>query len=688
MKSLLNMHGIGAEMVKKLNRLGIFQPIDLLFHLPRGYQDRTRVHPINTLVVGHEVMIEGQIIEAKVIRGRQRMLICQIGDDTATMTCRFFHFNQRQYHQMLPGETMRCFGEVRYGRDSVEMIHPEYRIVHDGITLPLSDRLTPIYPVTEGITPPRMRDFVTRALHEVDTTELRELLPASICEQLQFPALADAIQFIHQPPPDQTPQALLDGLHPMQQRLAFEELLAHRLSLIQRRLNACITPAFAAHKSATNLRQQLIEQLPFALTQAQQRVIEEITHDISQPQAMMRLLQGDVGSGKTLVAVMSILQIIESGYQAAIMAPTEILAEQHYFNFKVWLDALNIKTVWLASKLTKKIKRATYEAIATGDAQVIVGTHALFQPDVVYQNLALIIIDEQHRFGVEQRRALQQKGENAGHLPHQLVMTATPIPRTLAMTAYADLDISVIDEMPPGRMPIQSALINNKRRQEVIERLRAQCLPGRQAYWVCPLIEESETLNCENAEKMFTILQQALPELNIGLIHGRMKPQARSEIMAQFKQHEIDVLVATTVIEVGVDVANASLMIVENAERLGLAQLHQLRGRVGRGRFESFCVFMYQTPLSQRARLRLQTIKTTTNGFKIAEQDLQIRGPGEVLGTKQTGDMSFRIADIMRDQSLLPQIQQVSNQIVKHHPEWITPLINRWIGQNQAYVLV
>lgn len=687
MKNLLELQGAGPKIVEKLAKLGIEQPVDLLFHLPRGYQDRTRIHLINGLRPGQEVMIEGEIVDAKVINARQRMLICTIADKTGVITCRFFHFRQQQYVQMRNGVKMRCFGEVRYGRNGFEMTHPEYRILQDDITPPLSDRLTPVYPITEGITQPRIRHFIEQGLANFDTSQLAELLPEPLRQPLKLPALLDAIRFIHQPPPTETPQALIDGLHPMQQRLAFEELLAHRLSLIKRRQQSQVTPALAL-TDKTTLQAQLTQILPFTLTHPQQRVIKEINQDLIKPQAMMRLLQGDVGSGKTLVAVMAILKAIESGQQAAIMAPTEILAEQHYHNFKRWLDQLNIRTVWLASKLSIATKRDTALQIASGEAQVIVGTHALFQADVHYHNLALVVIDEQHRFGVEQRQALQHKGKQSGYLPHQLIMTATPIPRTLAMTAYADLDLSIIDEMPAGRIPVETILAANTRRGEIIERVKAQCLSGRQAYWVCPLIEESETLNCENAEKTFEILQRELPELTIGLVHGRMKPQEKSQVMSQFKSNHIQVLVATTVIEVGVDVPNASLMIIENAERLGLAQLHQLRGRVGRGNAASFCVLMYQAPLSQRAKLRLQTIKEHHNGFKIAEQDLKIRGPGEVLGTKQTGDMSFKIADILRDQSLLASVQQASDQLLQSHTEYIEPLIARWIGKKQEYALV
>ena len=687
MNNLLDLKGVGPEIIIKLNRLGIDQPLDLLFHLPRSYQDRTQIHSIKTLVMGQEVMIEGEILNAKVIHARQRILICHIADNTGTMTCRFFHFHQQQYKQMTPGCKIRCFGEIRYGREGIEMTHPEYRIVHDGVTLPLSNRLTPIYPITEGLSQQRIRQCVEQVMESCDTLDLKELLPETTRHELQLPALLEAIRFIHQPPPTEKQQTLLDGIHPMQQRLAFEELLAHRLGLIQRRLQSQITPAFSLPTSQT-LQAKLIQQLPFSLTSAQQRVVTEISKDLMKPQAMMRLLQGDVGSGKTLVAVMAILQTIEAGHQAAIMAPTEILAEQHFNNFSRWLDKLEIKTVWLASKLPTKTKQQAYEKIASGDAQVVVGTHALFQPDVNYHNLALVVIDEQHRFGVEQRLALQHKGEQAGYLPHQLIMTATPIPRTLAMTAYADLDLSTIDEMPPGRTPVKTILIANNRRADIIQRVNAQCLEGHQAYWVCPLIEESEILNCENAEKTFATLQAELSNLNIGLVHGRMTPKQKTEIMAQFKANTIHVLVATTVIEVGVDIPNASLMIIENAERLGLAQLHQLRGRVGRGSIESFCTLMYQNPLSQRARLRLQTIKQHNNGFKVAEQDLKIRGPGEVLGTKQTGDISFKIADIMRDQTLIPQVQKVADDIIAHRPELIDQLIDRWIGKKQEYALV
>lgn len=698
LNSLQDLNGAGPAMLDKLKQLGISKPIDLLFHLPRSYQDRTKLTPMNQLRVGQFVMLEGVILDVKVVRLRQSMLIVRIADETSIITCRFFHFRQQQINQMQVGDWMRCYGEIRYGREGFEITHPEYRVRSEQAeletALPLSDTLMPVYPITDGLSQKRIQSFIEQTFAHFDQFELTELLPQTICTRYDYPSLFDALKLIHYPPADIDWQVLFNGSHPAQQRLIFEELLAHRLSLLQKRQQAQQVPAFALRRDPPvkpeddMLCVKLRQNLPFAFTQAQERVITEISTDMEKPIAMMRLLQGDVGSGKTIVALMAILKAIEAGYQAAIMAPTEILAEQHFNHFKAYLDQLNINTVWLASKLKTSIKKEAYAQIQSGQAQVIVGTHALFQDGVNYHRLALVVIDEQHRFGVQQRQALQHKGKQAGHLPHQLIMTATPIPRTLAMTAYADLSLSIIDELPPGRTPIETKLVNNQRRDEVIAKIQTQCESGTQVYWVCPLIEESETLNCENAQATYEKLQQALPHLKIGLVHGRLKPDAKSAVMQDFLANQMQVLVATTVIEVGVNVPNASLMIIENAERLGLSQLHQLRGRVGRGHKQSYCLLMYQTPLSERARARLQTIKDYTDGFKIAEVDLQLRGPGEIIGTKQTGEVDFKLADLLRDQKLLPTVQQAADEIIEHHPAQIAPLITRWLGNKQQYALV
>jgi ATP-dependent DNA helicase RecG len=685
-KSLNQLTGIGPQLAVHLAKLDVNTPLDLLFHLPKTYQDRTQIYPLSELRPGLQVLVEGEVIQREIVRGRSQMLICHIADHTGYLLLRFFHFHTNQLAQLQPGKRIRCFGEIRAGRRNFEMIHPEYRLLqNENETLPHT--LTPVYPSTEGLTQGRLRKAIQQALSLFTASSLPEYLPSAIASKLHLPTLYEAICFVHYPPADVDTSLLLKGSHPMQQRLAFEELLAHRLSLRQLRAEQHQRAAvqFLAKDA---LWQQLLNNLPFALTKAQQRVCAEIAEDLAKPAAMLRLLQGDVGAGKTLVAIFAALRAIESGYQAAVMAPTEILAEQHYLNFGRWLEPLGIKISYLSSKLSQKQKREALVNCQTGQAQLIVGTHALFQENVAFQRLALVIIDEQHRFGVEQRHALQQKGKTHDIEPHQLVMTATPIPRTLAMTAYADLDLSIIDELPPGRTPIKTVLISDQRREEVIERVQASCQVGKQAYWVCTLIEESEVLTCRAAEDTATQLQTELPHLNIGLVHGRMKPSEKSTVMSQFKAGEIHLLVATTVIEVGVDVPNASLMIIENPERLGLSQLHQLRGRVGRGSTESFCVLLYQSPLSQMAKSRLQIIRDSNDGFKIAEQDLELRGPGEVLGTRQTGDIGFRIASLIRDQALLSQVQRAADTILQQYPHCIQPLINRWIGKAQQYARV
>jgi len=682
---LAGIKGIGPQFKEKLSKMGINSALDILFHLPRNYQDRTRIYPIRDIRLGYEVLIEGSILSAQIILAKRRMLLCHIADNSGGMiTARFFHFNQSQYLQMQKGLSIRCFGEVRSGKQSFEMVHPEYRIIQTDTELGLETHLTPVYSLPEGMGQNRWRSLVESILIRFEHQALPEYLPEEIRQSQKFPTLFDALKFVHFPAPSVSLQQLLAGEHPMQQRLIFEELLAHRLSLRQLRQQQqqIIAPKLMQFQKFS---QALLKQLPFSLTQAQTLVIQDIRGDLVQTKPMLRLLQGDVGSGKTMVALMAILQAVESGYQAAIMAPTEILAEQHYHNFKAYLEALKIPVALLANKLTASEKKGILEALFEGNIKVMVGTHALFQEGVVFHNLALVIIDEQHRFGVEQRLALQKKGQRHGMQPHQLIMTATPIPRTLAMTAYADLDLSIIDELPPGRTPIQTVLIPDFRRDEVIERVKAACQSGRQAYWVCTLIEESEVLTCQAAEQAAELLGSELDGLKVGLVHGRMKAVEKSEIMTAFKVGDINVLVATTVIEVGVDVPNASLMIIENPERLGLSQLHQLRGRVGRGSTASFCVLLYHDPLSSGTQERLKVIRDFTDGFKIAEKDLELRGPGEVLGTRQTGEMSFRIACIIKDQHLLPEVQKVSEQILEHHPNYIKPLIERWIGSAQAY---
>ena len=685
------LRGVGPQLAAKLQKLGLHSVQDLLFHLPLRYIDRTKITPIGGAQPLTEVVIEGEIRASDVVFGRRRSLVCRIQDHSGIITLRFFHFNQAQQKNLQPGTRLRCFGEVRRGKSGLEMYHPEYQHLNQAAPAPLADTLTPIYPATEGVTQQRIRDLCTQALQRLDSHRLVDWLPADPGDQLLTYSLIDALRLLHNPPPGTALNLLAEGEHPAQQRLAAEELVAHHLSLLRLRqkIQRQSAPVLAEDKAAT---EQFLQQLPFSLTGAQQRVAQEISADISQPIPMLRLVQGDVGSGKTVVAALAAVQAVANGLQAALMAPTEILAEQHRVNFEAWLKPLGIRTAWLTGKLKGKGREVQLAAIADGSAQIIIGTHALFQEGVEFHALGLTIIDEQHRFGVHQRLALRKMGascdgdsENGGSTPHQLIMTATPIPRTLAMSAYADLDCSVIDELPPGRTPVETIALSNLRRSDVLERVRASCANGRQAYWVCTLIEESDVLEAQAAEATAQELQLLLPELSIGLVHGRLKPKDKVQVMQAFKEGEIDLLVATTVIEVGVDVPNASLMIIENAERLGLSQLHQLRGRVGRGSESSHCVLLYQPPISGNSAARLKTMRVTNDGFRIAEKDLEMRGPGEVLGTRQTGDMQFHIADLQRDAHMLPQVKTIALALLQHHPDNVDPLIGRWLGHSEQY---
>lgn len=682
-RPVTDLKGVGTAMALKLERLGIHTLQDLLFHLPLRYQDRTRVRPVGSLRPGDECVVSGEIKAADVVQGRRRSLLCRMQDGTGTLTLRFFHFNAGQKNSLKVGATVRCFGEARPGPSGLEMVHPEYRMQAADGRVAVAETLTPVYPMTEGLQQNRVRTLIQQVLEQLDEQAIEELLPAPLRAQWQLWSLVDSLRYLHQPPADADQNLMLEGRHPAQQRLAFEELLAHNLSLQKIRLKTRQhgAPALPLHNT---LVPRFLAGLPFAPTGAQQRVAAEIACDLSQPCPMLRLVQGDVGSGKTVVAALAALQAVENGLQAAVMAPTEILAEQHFINFSNWLEPLGLQVAWLAGKLKGKARKEQLAKIVDGSASVVVGTHALFQEEVVFHDLGLVVIDEQHRFGVHQRLSLREKGRRGECAPHQLIMTATPIPRTLTMSAYADLDCSVIDELPPGRTPVNTVLIPDVRRNEVIERVRAACRDGRQLYWVCTLIEESEQLQCQAAEVTAEQLRETLPDLRIGLVHGRMKPAEKAEIMAQFKAAELDLLVATTVIEVGVDVPNASVMIIENPERLGLAQLHQLRGRVGRGSVESFCVLMYQQPLSQTGKERLAVMRQTTDGFKIAEKDLELRGPGEVLGTRQTGDMQFRIADLQRDAELLTRVRQLAGQM-EQFPQQSQQLVWRWLGRGEEY---
>ena len=675
------LRGVGARMAEKLARIGVVSVQDMLFHLPLRYVDRTRITPIGSLQANTEVVIEGVIKGTDIVPGRRRSLMCKVQDHSGVATLRFFHFSQAQRDNLASGGRVRCFGELRYGRAGLEMYHPEYQFV-DAAPPALAETLTPIYPAGEGLTQQRLRKLAAQALEKLAAGELAELLPSTLCGQSAL-SLADALRLLHAPPSDVSLHLLAAGEHPAQQRLAFEELLAHHLSLqrMRQQIKKRAAPVLAV---TTVLQERFFSQLTFALTQAQQRVSAEIAADLSRGTPMLRLLQGDVGSGKTVVAALAALQAIGAGYQVALMAPTEILSEQHLNNFETWFRPLNIKVVWLTGRSKGKARAAILDAIAGGQAQLVVGTHALFQADVVFHKLGLTIIDEQHRFGVHQRLALREKGA-AGAMPHQLIMTATPIPRTLAMSAYADLDFSVIDELPPGRLPVNTVAIANERREAVVERIRAACGRGQQAYWVCTLIEESETLAAQAAEVTANELVLLLPEVRIGLVHGRLKPAEKAKVMAAFQDGDIELLVATTVIEVGVDVPNASLIIIENPERLGLAQLHQLRGRVGRGAVASHCVLLYGTPLSQRARDRIAIMRQTNDGFRIAEEDLRLRGPGEVLGTRQTGELGLRIADLERDAHLLERVKETAGALLREHPDNVERLVQRWLGGNERY---
>jgi ATP-dependent DNA helicase RecG len=685
-QALTSLRGVGPKLEQKLNRIGLYSVQDLLFHLPLRYQDRTRIQPMGSLRVGEQVVVEGTIELSEIGFGRRRMLLCHISDGTGALLLRFFHFSNAQKEALARGTRLRCFGEVRAGKKYLEMVHPEYNRLSAEAVGTVEETLTPLYPTTEGVHQLKMRDLVQQALQRLlhNPAALSECLPAEIRTQYKLLALADAIRVLHHPTADVPLSALQQGRHPAQQRLAFEELLAHYLSLRQLRIKMQSHTAQRIQQQPSRWA-QFQSQLPFSLTTAQQRVIDEILRDIKQTVPMMRLVQGDVGSGKTIVAAAAALAAIDSGFQVALMAPTEILSEQHLQNFRSWLEPLGIQVVWLSGKLKAQPRRQALEHITNGQAQMIIGTHALFQDEVSFANLAMVIIDEQHRFGVHQRLALREKGSVNGDVAHQLIMTATPIPRTLAMTAYADLDVSVIDELPPGRIPVNTVVIPDNRRSEVLQRVMTACRQGSQAYWVCTLIEESESLQCQAASDTAELLQQALPDLQVGLVHGRLKSEQKEAVMSAFKAGEIDLLVATTVIEVGVDVPNANLMIIENAERLGLSQLHQLRGRVGRGGKESSCVLIYQGKLSQMARARLAAMRESHDGFVIAQRDLELRGPGEVLGTRQTGVVQMRIADILRDQQLMPSVQVAAEKLLHTYPQVVPVLVQRWLGQNVQY---
>ena len=678
------LRGVGPALAELLAKLGLHTVQDVLFHLPLRYEDRTRVVPIGALRNGERAVIEGEIQLAEVVFRRRRTLLVRIADGTGFVTLRFFHFSGAQQAQLVRGQRLRCFGEVRPGPGGLEIVHPEYRRVLADASGAPPDCLTPIYPTTEGVQQGRLRVLTDLALAMLSLGAIRDYVPPGVLDAFDLPPLESALRYVHRPPPDANVAELEAGRHPAQRRLAFEELLAHQLSL---RLLRAETDKDAAWPlpHTSDLAERCLARLPFRLTGAQSRVWTEIARDLGRPHPMMRLVQGDVGSGKTVVAALAAVRAVEHGAQAAVMAPTELLAEQHARNFNAWLEPLDIRVALLTGRQTGKVRAALETDLASGAIQVAVGTHALFQEDIAFQRLVLAIVDEQHRFGVHQRLQLREKGRHEGRFPHQLVMTATPIPRTLAMTAYADLDVSIIDELPPGRTPIRTVVLPDTRRSDIVERIDTACRSGRQAYWVCPLIDESDLVRYEAAEKTAAQLAEALPGVRIGLIHGRMAGKQKDVVMSSFKHGKLDLLVATTVIEVGVDVPNASLMVIENAERMGLAQLHQLRGRVGRGSVESTCVLLYQGPLSPIARERLAVLRETNDGFEVARRDLELRGPGELLGTRQTGLMQLRVADLVRDADLLPDVQRASALMLDGPQANIAGLVGRWVGAGERF---
>lgn len=675
-----SLPGIGPQTAAKLAKLGIQTVQDLLFHLPQRYQDRTQVAAIAHLQIGSHALVSGKIEFTDVPQRGRHSVICRISDDSGGLALRFFHFSVQQSHALKPGSRISCYGEIRLGYAGLEMIHPEYRLLATDED-PRDNSLTPVYPLTEGLTQHALRKACRQALNTCldQLSTFRDLLPPSILQRQGYPSLLQALRTLHMPPPGISFSQLQAGELPALQRLAFEEFLAHHLTLLRgkQQYRGWRAPVFQPSPAS---KQAFLARLPFQLTDAQQRVIGEIEADCIRPQPMLRLVQGDVGCGKTLVAALTALCAADSGYQTALMAPTELLAEQHFRNFSNWFELSGFSVVYLSGQLKGKARQTALQAIANGDARLVIGTHALFQEAVEFANLGLVVIDEQHRFGVQQRLALRQKGQRADLVPHQLVMTATPIPRTLAMLQYSDLDISIIDQLPPGRKPVTTSAVPADRREQIIERIRGWVEQGRQAYWVCTLIEDSELLQCQAAETTAQQLQTALPGIRIGLVHGRMKTAEKDQVMQAFKQGQCDLLVATTVIEVGVDVPNAGLMVIENPERLGLSQLHQLRGRVGRGDRESFCLLLYQAPLSLLGKQRLGILRETTDGFVIAEKDLELRGPGEVIGNRQTGQMQFKIADLARDQHLLDQVADTAQHLLEEYPEHVEPLIRRWTG--------
>ncbi len=679
-----SLSGLSAGTLERLAKLGIARRFDLVLHLPLRYDDETRISLIGDVLPGEEQLVQGTVTDCDIKYRPKRQLVCRISDGSGELTLRFLNFYGSQVKTLAPGNIVRVFGSVRIGHFGAEMVHPRYRVALPDA--PVAEVLTPIYPTTAGLGQDSLRRLIARAL---DSESLAETLPAPLLESLGLPAFEAAVRLLHNPPPDIAQAALQGRVHPAWRRMKFDELLAQQLSMRvhYRRRRAAGAPVLQARGKLVNA---LLQRLPFQLTRAQNTVLAQIREDIGQSHPMQRLLQGDVGSGKTVVAALAALQCVENGHQAAVMAPTEILAEQHYRKFAEWLAPLNVSVAWISGGIKKIDKKQMVMDVAQGKAQIVVGTHALFEDEVVFKNLGLAVIDEQHRFGVHQRLALRMKGtqSNKGAQPHQLMMSATPIPRTLAMSYYADLDVSVIDELPPGRTPVVTKLVADERRDEVIQRVRDACISGSQAYWVCPLIEESEKLQLQTALDTHAHLQQTFPELRVGLVHGRLKSAEKQQVMTAFKNGEVQLLVATTVIEVGVDVPNASLMVIEHAERMGLSQMHQLRGRVGRGAAESTCVLLYQGKLSPNARERLKVIYEHTDGFEIARHDLNLRGPGELLGARQSGVPMLRFADLALDLDLLDAARDAAEMLLRDESEAAKAHLARWLGGRNEYLKV
>ncbi len=680
---LCELSGVGAKVAEKLEKVGLHTVQDLLFHLPLRYEDRTRVYPIVQLHHGLWAAVQGKVMAVDTLFGKRKMLTVKISDGNGTLTLRFFNFTAAMKNNFAEGKFVHAYGEIKRGNQGLEIIHPDYKFFTPAQTPDVEPNLTPVYPTTEGLRQHTLRNLTAQALVLLEKSAVLELLPSGLYDQQM--TLAQALKIIHRPSADIDLRLFEQGRHPAQIRLLMEELLAQNLSMLAIRSQGqqdVALPLAPVHQ----LKQQLLAQLPFSPPKAQQRVGAEIDADLAKPHPMMRVGQGDVGSGKTLVAALAAVRAIEHGYQVALMAPTALLAAQHALNFAQWLEPMGLQVGWLAGKLKGKARETELARIASGEVKMVVGTHALFQEQVSFDHLALVIIDEQHRFGVHQRLELREKGAKQGAYPHQLIMPATPIPRTLAMTAYSDLETSGIDELPPGRTPNQTVAIPDTKRDEIVERIRHACLnEGKQAYWVCTLIDESEVLEAQAAAETAEELQRKLPEVKIGLVHGRMKPAEKQAVMQAFKNNELHLLVATTVIEVGGDEPNASLRIIENPERLGLAQLHPLRGRVGRGTVASHCVLLFHAPLSKTAQKRLGVLRESNDGFVIAQRALEIRGPGALLGTKQTGFADFKIADLVRDQQLVPQVQRIARHIHERYPQNAQAIIDRWLGERDIY---